>query len=162
MVPRIMLGIAAGLAGRIRRAVGDDPLGRQLAPPVAIVDISGAAGTATPFAAYRPDSDHDVIVLPISALWALAGMQPSESKGVASFFAFLSFHAIVQDHFHVAGGQLLHNRKKLINAWKGCTPIIAVPGGSKTERRGEGTVTTGSMKLMSINPSKETRAKLRL
>jgi hypothetical protein len=58
--------------------------------------------------------------------------------------------------------QLIHNRKKLINAWKGCTPIIAIPGGSKTEKHGEKSVTVGSMKLMSINPSKETRAKLRL
>lgn len=40
-----------------------------------------------------------------SALWALAGMQPSESKGVASFFAFLS-RADVQADWHQFTGDV--------------------------------------------------------
>jgi hypothetical protein len=60
------------------------------------------------------------------------------------------------------GAQWSHNRKKLAQAWKGAQPMIAVPGNSRTETQGSKTVTVGSMKLMSLNASPETREKLRL
>lgn len=58
--------------------------------------------------------------------------------------------------------QLLHNRKMLRDAWKRPTPLIAVSGNTQTEDRNGAKVTTGSVKLMSLNASKETRNKLKL
>lgn len=58
--------------------------------------------------------------------------------------------------------QLIHNRKKLLTAWKQAKPLISVRGQSRTETQGHKTVTVGSMKVYSLGASPETRSHLKV
>lgn len=59
--------------------------------------------------------------------------------------------------------QFSHNRKFLRDAWKHPVPLIFITSGVSTVKgENERSTTTGSAKIMSLNASKETRAKLKL